>query len=258
MKLHFSIIIGLMLASAAKPQEAADSLLNNRNGLLEDYTSFKSRMKERTWLNVVDMNLRAEKIIETDNHLIKNLLQRNYESEREFNLQLESLSDSLQVLQNENKALGNQSAGLEQIKIILWASLALSLAIMTLFLVLFIVNYQKHGRYRRIAEKADAINHGLQKEIILLQDNIAAKAEVIRNNDARLKAEMDAMHSDLEKSRETADRMQTESYGLLKKSELLQDKIREMEENTRQEKLIREEMERRINVLIDQLRQKLV
>lgn len=258
MRLLFLNLCFLFLISPAGTQTDPDSMVKKRDSLLDDYASFKSRMKERTWLNIIDMNLRAEKIIETDNILIKDLISRNYETEREFNRHIKVLSDSLHVLQNSCRSLLQQKDALERTNTYLTTGVVSAFAVTVLLLAFLIIAWRKLRKYRLAAEKAGALKGELDKEVLLLRENLKSRDDVIRNTDARLSAEMASLRSDLEKYRAATGRLEAERLELHGEISLWKEKAERQERMILYEKELRQQMEQKISDLIEQLRKKLV
>ena len=75
------LIAGLSLSVSA---QLLDSLLLYRQNNLQEYTQFKNNMTERTWINLIDLNELAGRVINTDNELIWNHLEEEMARNKEI------------------------------------------------------------------------------------------------------------------------------------------------------------------------------
>jgi UDP-2,3-diacylglucosamine pyrophosphatase LpxH len=136
------------LIQSAHTQEL-DSLLTDRQNKLQDYTQFKNNMKERTWINLIDLNEKAGIVINADNELIWYHLDREMARNRAMATKNDKLMLEMAFL---NKELENRE---EQFKehmylnnVFLLIILGLSIAFI-ISLVILIAQFRrnKHAIY---------------------------------------------------------------------------------------------------------------
>jgi hypothetical protein len=90
-----------LITDSAFSQSIGDSVLQERSKAYSDYRDFRENMGERTWLNLVNLTLRAEDILEMDNNIIHNYLNKELERNKSLSEQNNSLNLDIAVLKNE-------------------------------------------------------------------------------------------------------------------------------------------------------------
>jgi DNA repair exonuclease SbcCD ATPase subunit len=249
------IIVALLLtAHTLNAQHDTASFLKERDSLLSDYSVFKEHMKERTWLNVVNMNLKADKVIEADSKVIGNLLLRDVELEKAAVKEAEQHHAEKEALKNRIGALEQEATSHRQ----RWITFLLAgAALVVVFLILAVafVMRQKTARFKR--EKAETHAAGLEKEIMLLQENITSKEELLRTIEARYTAEKAATETRLATAEQHYRQLETEHTDMLQRMDALEKHNLELRKVVTSETEIREEVERKISALIDNLKKNL-
>jgi len=96
------ILSGIVVCShQAAEAQRLDSLLSDRQTKLQDYTQFKNGMKERTWINLIELNKLAGEVIKADNDLIWYHLDREAGRNKELLTENEKLRLEMAFLDKE-------------------------------------------------------------------------------------------------------------------------------------------------------------
>ncbi|MCD4736834.1 MAG: hypothetical protein K8R53_12380 [Bacteroidales bacterium] len=239
-------------------QTQSDTLIKARKSQIDDYTSFKEKMKERTWLNLVNMNLKAEKILKTDDELIINLIRGSFETERTYNTKISELREEIKNLKIELEKSNREIEKYQgRIPLFLYSLVGLA-ALLILFFILFIVKQRNYSGQRYKTEKSDAILKELNKEIELLNENIRTKEELIRNNESRFKAETMAIELNNQQKGTDIERLESEITDLKEMNGNLRSNIRQLENDLQKEVKIKQEVENKISMLIERLKEKII
>jgi flagellar biosynthesis GTPase FlhF len=122
-----------------------DSLLISRDNKLSDYYQFKDEMKERTWLNMVNLNEKALMVIKADNQIIDRYL--NFEMNR-----TSELNDQLEQIKLENSLLKKEieinAVILEEKRLLSNKLFIATLILAVSFIIILIFFIDRHIRFR--------------------------------------------------------------------------------------------------------------
>ncbi len=217
----YKLIIILSVLSVGSSQftkaQELDSLLTDRQNKLQDYTQFKNNMKERTWINLIDLNEKAGAVINADNELIWYHLDSQMARNREMATKNEKLALEMAFL---NKELENREEQFEEHmylnNVLLLIILGLSIAFI-ISLVILVAQFRRNklaiyelerlwsmnddqNTSLRDKEKAlkkqiqllEVENKAMQKELTLLSDQTStARQKLEKEIQSRQKAEQE-------------------------------------------------------------------
>ena len=106
-----AVMAALVLLSAnSKAQQRLDSLLKERDTQYNQYNKFKSDLKERPWIKLVELGDKASALIETDNHILKQYLLQEISLNQELTVELEHLNQEVALLNKETQMQENMLA----------------------------------------------------------------------------------------------------------------------------------------------------
>ena len=166
-------------------QPVLDSLLLDRKLLKDDYTDFRDQMKERTWLNLVTIQEKADNLFDLDNEIINKYLVREVRKRKEYIDSIEKLNLELALLQKETEVqqmILNEKSFLNRTLLIIAGSVSL------LFFVLLILYIDRQSRFRAAKlelerywnREHDPESHSLRKdEINTLREQLYKNADEI-------------------------------------------------------------------------------
>ncbi|MCB2222288.1 MAG: hypothetical protein KQI35_18035 [Bacteroidetes bacterium] len=182
-KLTILILVVLWQSQAIKAENRLDSLLQERNSQYNEYNQYKLSMNERTWLRLVELGQKANDLIETDNVILNQYLQRELSRNRE-------LIDSTEKM-NLEIALLNKEAEMQEMLMVERRNLTNTLliiigGIVILLIVLFILFIDRQSRFRSAKLELERLwtmkedpkyNHLQQDELKMLSDQVNKLAE---------------------------------------------------------------------------------
>ena len=213
-KILFVLSMGLIQCAQAQD---LDSLLTDRQNKLQEYTQFKNNMKERTWINLIDLNEKAGTVINADNELIWYHLDSQMARIREMATKNEKLALEMTFL---NKELENREEQFQEHmylnNVLLLIILGLSIAFI-ISLVILIAQFRrnKHAIYelerlwsmnddqntslrdkerelKKQIQLLEVENKAIQNELALLSDQTStARKKLEKDIQSRQKAEQE-------------------------------------------------------------------
>ncbi len=136
----FSILSHLLYA-----KQSLDSVLLNRDHQLTEYYRFKDGMKERTWINLVNLNNKALQLIETDNLILDNHLKLEMNRSKEISDKLEKANLEKLLL---NREIQVKATMLEEQRFLNTNLVIATGLAFILFVVILILFIDRHIRYR--------------------------------------------------------------------------------------------------------------
>ena len=179
-----AVMAALVLLSAnSKAQQRLDSLLKERDTQYNQYNKFKSDLKERPWIKLVELGDKASALIETDNHILKQYLLQEISLNQELNVELEHLNQEIALLNKETQMQENMLAERHNFaNTLLYIITGLS----ALLIIMFVLFIDRQTRFRSAklelerlwADKDGSKMTRLQKdELSLLSDQVNNLAE---------------------------------------------------------------------------------
>lgn len=134
-----------ILFSTSVCQQPVDSVLHKRNQAYQDFKLFQDNMEVRTWINMVNLTDKANKVIEIDNDIISNNLSLEIEKNALLLVQIEKLKLEVILLEKE---LELKEIILEE-RQYLYNILIIAVGIISiLFLVMLVLFIDRQTRYR--------------------------------------------------------------------------------------------------------------
>ncbi|MCD4665909.1 MAG: hypothetical protein K8R68_11620, partial [Bacteroidales bacterium] len=97
------ILVLILLVNQSYSQFSMDSVLRQRNIDYLDYKHFKETMGERTWLNMVNLNLKSDNVINIDNEIINTYLYQLQDHNKQLLEQVNKLSFEISLLKKEEE-----------------------------------------------------------------------------------------------------------------------------------------------------------
>jgi len=144
-RFYFILFIFIFSSFSLQASRELDSILISRNNKLTDYYQFREEMKERTWLNMVNLNEKALLVIKTDNQIIDGYL--TYEMNR-----TSELNDQLEQLKLENSLLKREielnSIILEEKRLLSNKLFIATLILAVSFIIILIFFIDRHIRFK--------------------------------------------------------------------------------------------------------------
>ncbi|HPE54843.1 MAG TPA: hypothetical protein P5514_10265 [Bacteroidales bacterium] len=179
-----AVMAALVLLSAnSKAQQRLDSLLKERDTQYNQYNKFKSDLKERPWIKLVELGDKASALIETDNHILKQYLLQEISLNQELTVELEHLNQEVALLNKETQMQENMLAERHNFaNTLLYIITGLS----ALLIIMFVLFIDRQTRFRSVklelerlwADKDGSKMTRLQKdELSLLSDQVNNLAE---------------------------------------------------------------------------------
>ncbi len=86
-------------------QSLLDSAMQQRNNAYLEYKHFRETMGERTWLNLVNLNKKAQNVLEIDNDIINNSLNKQLQRNKQLTEQINRLNLEISLLKKEDETL---------------------------------------------------------------------------------------------------------------------------------------------------------
>lgn len=247
-------IILILITFSGFCQSIGDSVIKERNQAYSDYRDFRENMGERTWLNLVHLTLRAEDILELDNNIIHNYLNKELERNKTLSNQLNKLKLEIAVLKNEiaanNKLLKERDY---YFNILMYLSITF---LLLLILVTFLyidrqIKYKstKIELERQWARPEDKLDKEFyESEIHHLKESQTKLANENKNLEQRLAEEIK------DKDVIVNESLQQEIEKLKQQNELLTTSKDEMKNGLEKELKARKEIEAEIRELIKQVK----
>lgn len=251
-----SLLLAYFLMTSAYPQ--TDSLIEARNKLYEEYLQFKSGMKERTWLKLVNLNQKAEKVMETEDLLIRQLIGDMYEAERAFETEITELKKETDMLTREVEKLKDEVSHQTYLAKI-WAVVsAAALVLFVLFLTLFILMQRKVFRLLAKNEQSEAAASQMKRETEGLREQLNAREEAVKTAETVFRTEKEALQGELEEARTGNRELKEKLRDLEEIRSDLKSRMRQLEEDLDRELSLREKAGHKIASMVEKLKQKLV
>jgi len=97
------VVLMILIISPCWSQSEVDSVLRKRNIDYLDYRNFKETMGERTWLNMVNLNKKADNVISIDNKIVNDYFYELKNSSKLLKEKVEKLSFELSLLKKEEE-----------------------------------------------------------------------------------------------------------------------------------------------------------
>ena len=226
-KLIFLLTVLAMGLSGHATAQPLDSLLDDRQHKFREYSVFRDSMKERTWINMVELNKRAAAVIALDNELVLNHLDHEVSRNTGLTAQVEKIEMERAFLKKELENREGQLAEhrhLNNLFLMIALGLSIALIISLVFLAAFFRrNRQASKELERLWSMSDDQNallrdkeKDLNKQVRLLEvENQAMQQElsllVDQKSAAREKLEEEI------RSRQKAEKEIKELIGQIKK-----------------------------------------
>lgn len=144
-RLSFILFFTLITSFALQANQELDSILISRNHQLSDYYRFKDGMKERTWINLVDLNSRGLQLIETDNLVLNNYLEFEMNKVNDLNDKLEKANLEILLF---NREIELNSIVLEEQRFLNSNLVIIAGILIVLFVVVLILFIDRQIRFR--------------------------------------------------------------------------------------------------------------
>ncbi|MBN3036070.1 MAG: hypothetical protein JW861_10835 [Bacteroidales bacterium] len=161
----FLKIIWLSGVLAASHDTGIDSLLQIRKDAHDRYLSFIGNMKERSWVNLVALQVRAGEVISVDNVLIEKMLKREQQQYHSFETQREELEQRLEKLDHEINILELEKKYLYDRNRMVMVATGVLLLLFLVFLILYIAAHLKQSKLRMLHDHLVHRNSELEKEL---------------------------------------------------------------------------------------------
>lgn len=219
-------IFAIILVAQLRSQSSLDSALYQRNITYSDYYEFKQAMKERTWINMVNLTTKANEVIKIDNAIINFHLYTLIKENKKFKIQLEQIKSEVLLLKKEAEVQGlilEERRFLYNIMIITIATLSL------LFLIVLVLFINRQIGYQ-----------GLKTEL--------------RNAYARSDERPETNHSELEKLSKENEEIKKDKQKLSSKVSLLNEALQKKELELEKEISSKKEVENQIRDLLKQIK----
>lgn len=205
-----------------------DSLLSERQSKLQDYTQFKNNMSERTWINLIQLNELAGKVINTDNDLLWNHLDEEIVRNRDYQALNEQLRIEMAFLNKEKEQTDSQlkeHTSLNNLFLMIILGLSVALIILLASIIsLYKKNKEAFYELRRLWSMND-------DQSIMLQEREKALNKQMRlleiENKAMQKelADLSAQKNSLKQNRQKADNPQRKkNQGIINLSDQIKKK----------------------------------
>jgi hypothetical protein len=183
LKLTILLLAMLLQTQAIKAENRLDSLLQERHSQYNEYNQYKLSMNERTWVRLVELGQRASDLIETDNIILKQYLQREISRNRELLDSAEKMSLEIALL---NKEAEMQELLLAERRNLTTTLLITIGGVIILLIVMFILFIDRQSRFRSAKLELERLwtmkedpkyNHLQQDELRMLTDQVNKLAE---------------------------------------------------------------------------------
>ena len=180
------IIVLILFSVSSGTTQTIDSLLHKRQANYIDYITFKNNLTERTWINLVETNNRADKLILVDNDIIENYFQNEVFINRQLNDSLESAKLRLSLYEKEAEVVGaqlNEQKGMVNTLLIVVAAVGI-----LLFITVSIL-FGSHARNKAARKELDRLwrkqdDPGPKQELSVDKNSLAKRvAKLTEEND---------------------------------------------------------------------------
>lgn len=243
-----------MLSLSAFSQSIGDSVLHERSKAYIDYRDFRDNMGERTWLNLVNLSLRAEDIMEMDNNIIHNYLNKELERNKSLSAQINSHKLEIAILKKEiesNNKLLEERAYYFNILMYLAIIFLILLIVVTFLYIDRLIKYKsiQIELERQWAQPEDkAIKSFYEDEI----SRITALQERLEKENKELKIKIEEGLAQV--NQENTKDLEKEIEQLKKQNKSLTGDRSELEQKLEKELKTRKEIEAEIRELIKQVK----
>ena len=196
----------------------AQGLMNQRNQAFKEYRAFKDTMSIRTWINMVELSDRLEKVVLLDNSLIDSILIGS-PSDANMEARIQELSKIREQLITDNSRLNQLNSDRTKQSKLYYSLFIISIVLLVIILSLFVYQFNK---FRSIKNNTDAnsentlkLKHFYNKEITKLKSelvNIQDEKVLIENNALKIRKSFEILKvekGDLEKK--VTDAQETEN-----------------------------------------------
>ena len=197
--------------------QAPDSLLTDRQEKFQDYSTFRKEMKERSWINMVELDRKASALVNTDNELIWGYLNKEITRNQQLSTQNDRMKLEMTFLKREIETRTQQLNDHQHLNnLFLMIILGLSVACIV-SLVLLIGQFKRNRQASKELERMwsmsddqttslrkqekelarqirllEVENQAMQKELALLSDQkSAARRKLEEEIRSRQKAEQE-------------------------------------------------------------------
>lgn len=144
-RLSLLLFIFIILSQLLYAKQNLDSLLVSRSHQLTDYYRFKDGMKERTWVNMVNLNNKALQLIETDNMILNNHLELEMSRSSRIAEKLEKTNLEILLL---NREIEVNSIMVEEQRFLNTNLVIITAVVIVLFVIVLILFIDRQIRYR--------------------------------------------------------------------------------------------------------------
>jgi len=196
----------------------AQGLLNQRDQAYQEYRSFRDTMSIRTWINMVELSNRLEKVVLIDNALMDSILVGR-PTDANLEMRVSELSNIREQLIADNTRLNQSNKEQTKQYKLFYTLFIISTALLIIILSTFVYQFNK---FRSLKNNTDAhgedtlkLKHFYNKEITKLKKemiNIQDEKELIENNSSQirksfetLKEEKKMLEKKVEESKESDD-----------------------------------------------------
>lgn len=188
MLLRFIIILFFQcsMVFSLHSQDEIDSLLSKRTQSMIEYTSFKNSLTERTWLNLVILNEKAEQLIKDDHFILEFYLPRLVQQKAQIQNEMSELNHQLELTKVEMGHLENELEEKKDVQQFFLFGLIAFFLLSVLLLILYIERYLKYRQINNllINYNWDSEKNSLIKEIEELKVALAHKTDPIVSSPA--------------------------------------------------------------------------
>ncbi len=209
-------------------QNIIDSLLLERQIKMKDYENFIDNMQERSWINLVNSHEKSAAIIELDDQIINNYLEKERRKRKELTEKIESQNLDIALLKKETQV---QQMILDEKRFMNRTLLIVIGSISLLFFVLLILYIDRQSRFRAARMELE--------HLWKTHEDIDASA--------LQKDEINIIREQLFKTTDEVEKLKKENQ------QLLNEKAK-VEKNLKKEITVRNEAEQEIKSLIEQIK----
>lgn len=203
----------------------AQGLMNQRDQAFKEYRTFKDTMSIRTWINMVELSNRLEKVVLLDNSLLDSVL-IGRPSDANLEARIQELSKIREQLIADNARLNQLNIDRTKQSKLYYSLFIVSIVLLVIILSLFVYQFNK---FRSIKNNTDTnsentlkLKHFYNKEITKLKSelvNIQDEKVLIENNALQIRKSFETLKvekSDLEKK--VADAQETKDLEEIRKT----------------------------------------
>lgn len=182
------------------PAQNTDSLMTDRQVKFDEYSQFKDQMSERTWINLVELGKKADKVLDADNALLQSYFEEELAQNRSLVVRNEELMLEIAGLRNDYEKRNTRLHDYRQMNNTLLL-IILGLSILFIASIIILVNqYRKNKQITFELQRFWSMNDDqsvlirekakdLEKQIHLLEiENKAMHKEFIHISDQKIAA----------------------------------------------------------------------